>query len=36
LMTGDHELVIGRVVNGGQNREVEPLTLRAMGWSYGE
>jgi flavin reductase (DIM6/NTAB) family NADH-FMN oxidoreductase RutF len=33
---GDHELVIGRVVNGGQHREGEPLTLRAMGWSYGE
>ena len=36
VMTGDHELVIATVVNGGQNREGEPLTLRAMGWSYGE
>jgi len=36
LMTGDHDLVIGRVVNGGQNRDGQPLTLRAMGWSYGE
>ena len=36
VMTGDHELVIGRVVNGGENREGDPLTLRAMGWSYGE
>jgi flavin reductase (DIM6/NTAB) family NADH-FMN oxidoreductase RutF len=36
VMTGDHELVIGRVVNGGLNREGDPLTLRAMGWSYGE
>jgi flavin reductase (DIM6/NTAB) family NADH-FMN oxidoreductase RutF len=36
VVTGDHVLVIGIVVNGGQNREGEPLTLRAMGWSYGE
>ncbi len=36
VTTGDHELVIGRVVNGGESREGEPLTLRAMGWSYGE
>ncbi len=36
VMTGDHELVIGTVVNGGENREGNPLTLRAMGWSYGE
>jgi flavin reductase (DIM6/NTAB) family NADH-FMN oxidoreductase RutF len=34
--TGDHDLVIARVVNGGANRDGEPLTLRAMGWSYGE
>jgi len=33
---GDHDLVIARVVNGGANRDGEPLTLRAMGWSYGE
>ncbi len=33
---GDHELAIGRVVDGGAQREAEPLTLRAMGWSYGE
>jgi flavin reductase (DIM6/NTAB) family NADH-FMN oxidoreductase RutF len=36
VMTGDHELVIGRVVDGGENRDGDPLTLRAMGWSYGE
>ena len=36
ILTGDHELVVGRVVDGGQNREGDPLTLRAMGWSYGE
>ena len=36
VMTGDHELVIGRVVNGGANREGDALTLKAMGWSYGE
>jgi flavin reductase (DIM6/NTAB) family NADH-FMN oxidoreductase RutF len=36
VTTGDHELVIGRVVNGGENREGDPLTLHAMGWSYGE
>ncbi|MBF6601246.1 MAG: flavin reductase [Dehalococcoidia bacterium] len=36
VMTGDHELVVGRVVAGGENREGEPLTLKAMGWSYGE
>jgi len=34
--TGDHELVIGRVVDGGEQREGDALTLRAMGWSYGE
>lgn len=36
VLAGDHELVIGRIVNGGENREGDPLTLRAMGWSYGE
>jgi flavin reductase (DIM6/NTAB) family NADH-FMN oxidoreductase RutF len=36
VTTGDHELAIARVVHGGENREGEPLTLRAMGWSYGE
>ena len=36
VLAGDHDLVIGRVVNGGSNRDGEPLTLRAMGWSYGE
>ncbi len=36
VITGDHGLVIGRVVNGGANRDGDPLTLRAMGWSYGE
>ncbi|MEX2246909.1 MAG: flavin reductase family protein [Dehalococcoidia bacterium] len=36
VLTGDHELVIGRVLDGGENREGDPLTLRAMGWSYGE
>ena len=36
VMTGDHDIVIGTVANGGMNREGDPLTLRAMGWSYGE
>jgi flavin reductase (DIM6/NTAB) family NADH-FMN oxidoreductase RutF len=36
LMTGDHELVIGQVVNGGAGRDADALTLKAMGWSYGE
>ncbi|MHB8684953.1 MAG: flavin reductase family protein [Dehalococcoidia bacterium] len=36
VTTGDHELVIGRVIDGGENRAGDPLTLRAMGWSYGE
>ena len=36
VAAGDHELVIGRVVDGDEQREGEPLTLRAMGWSYGE
>jgi flavin reductase (DIM6/NTAB) family NADH-FMN oxidoreductase RutF len=36
VMTGDHTLVIGRVLGGGQNTDADPLTLRAMGWSYGE
>ena len=36
VTTGDHELVIARVVGGGQQREGEPLTLKAMGWNYGE
>lgn len=36
ITAGDHELVIGRVVNGGRNREGEPLTLRTMGWRYGQ
>lgn len=36
VMAGDHELVIATIVNGGQNREGDPLTLHAMGWSYGE
>ncbi|MHB8377366.1 MAG: flavin reductase family protein [Dehalococcoidia bacterium] len=36
VATGDHELVIGRVIDGGENRAGDPLTLRAMGWSYGE
>jgi flavin reductase (DIM6/NTAB) family NADH-FMN oxidoreductase RutF len=36
VSTGDHNLVVGRVVSGGVQREGDPLTLRAMGWSYGE
>ncbi len=36
VTAGDHELVIGRVIDGGENRAGDPLTLRAMGWSYGE
>ncbi len=36
VMTGDHELIIGRVTNGGEQHEDDALTLKAMGWSYGE
>ena len=36
VMTGDHELVIGTVVNGGAHLDGDALTLKAMGWSYGE
>ncbi|MDZ4278701.1 MAG: flavin reductase family protein [Dehalococcoidia bacterium] len=32
---GDHTLVIARVLEGDVLREGEPLTQRALGWSYG-
>ena len=32
---GDHTLVIGRVLDGAVLRDGEPLTQRALGWSYG-
>ena len=43
-MTGTHDsrplriafIGAGTVVNGGQSREGDALTLKAMGWSYGE
>lgn len=36
VAAGDHELVIGRVLDGAAQREGDALTLKAMGWSYGE
>ena len=35
VSAGDHTLVIGRVLDGAVLREGEPLTQRALGWSYG-
>ncbi len=35
LPAGDHTLVIGRVLDGAVLRDGEPLTQRALGWSYG-
>ena len=35
LATGDHTLVIGRVINGGVLRAGEPLTSKVTGWLYG-
>jgi len=32
---GDHTLVIGNVLEGAVLRDGEPLTQRALGWSYG-
>jgi flavin reductase (DIM6/NTAB) family NADH-FMN oxidoreductase RutF len=32
---GDHTLVIGEVLDGDILRDGEPLTQRALGWSYG-
>ena len=32
---GDHTMVIGRVLNGAVLRDGEPLTQRALGWTYG-
>ena len=32
---GDHTRVVGRVLGGAVLREGEPLTQRALGWSYG-
>lgn len=33
--SGDHTLVIGRVLDGAILRDGEPLTQRILGWSYG-
>jgi flavin reductase (DIM6/NTAB) family NADH-FMN oxidoreductase RutF len=33
-MTGDHELVVGEVVDACTNREGEVLTMRNTGWNY--
>ena len=35
VAAGDHTLVIGEVLAGAVLREGEPLTQRALGWSYG-
>ncbi len=35
LETGDHTLVVGDVVNAGQNSSEEPLTCADVGWHYG-
>ncbi len=32
---GDHTIVVARVLGGAVLREGEPLTQRALGWSYG-
>lgn len=34
IPTGDHTLVIGRVVGGEVRREAEPLTSTYTGWNY--
>jgi flavin reductase (DIM6/NTAB) family NADH-FMN oxidoreductase RutF len=34
VAVGDHTLAVGRVVAGGVQGEGEPLTSRALGWSY--
>jgi flavin reductase (DIM6/NTAB) family NADH-FMN oxidoreductase RutF len=34
MMTGDHELVVGEVVDARAKREGEVLTMRATGWNY--
>ncbi len=33
--TGDHAVVIGRVINAGLKREAKPLTLAELGVNYG-
>ncbi|MHB8577292.1 MAG: flavin reductase family protein [Dehalococcoidia bacterium] len=35
VVTGDHTVFIGRVVDGGVQRGGVPLTLRETGWDYG-
>ena len=35
LTTGDHVLVVGRVIEAALVREDAPLTLRGSGWLYG-
>ena len=35
VSAGDHTLVIGSVLDGAVLRDGEPLTQRALGWSYG-
>ena len=35
VSAGDHTIVVGRVLGGAVLREGEPLTQRALGWSYG-
>lgn len=32
---GDHDIVVGKVVGAGVNRDDEPLTLVGTGWQYG-
>lgn len=32
---GDHDVVVGRVVDAGFDRDEEPLTLANTGWQYG-
>jgi flavin reductase (DIM6/NTAB) family NADH-FMN oxidoreductase RutF len=32
---GDHDIVVGRVVDAGLKRDEEPLTLAVTGWQYG-
>ena len=32
---GDHDIVVGRVVEAGLRRDEEPLTLVGTGWQYG-
>ncbi len=34
MEVGDHDLVIGRVIDGGMLKDAEPLTSRYTGWTY--